>query len=215
MNSVTRRWCLLALATAPVVLGLGAQSLVVRLDNDYLRVNAPTLDFLTGKPLERLMNGSTVGFLGQLTVSVGIQTNVQARSAARFALSYDIWEKRFKATLLTPGLTARATASNLTAQSAQAWCLDNLKIDLGQIPLDRPIWVRLEIRAEDARDTESVIGEPGISLSRLLELLSRPPKSPQTRWVADAGPITLAELKKRTSLHNSPPRTTQVEFAAE
>jgi hypothetical protein len=196
MMSVTRRWCLLVLAGAPVVLGLGAQLLSVRLDNDYLRVTAPTLRFLTGKPLERLHNGSTVGFLGQLSVSVGNQSNVQARSAARFAFSYDIWEERFKVTLLTPGLTARASAKNLTAEAAQAWCLDNLKIDLAQIPTGRPLWVRLEIRAEDPKETESVIGEPGISLSRLLELLSRPPKSPQSRMVLENGPFTLSDLRR-------------------
>jgi hypothetical protein len=210
MNALTRRWCLLALAGAPVMLGIGAQSLVVRVDNDYLRVNIPNLQFLTGKPLERLQNGNTVGFLGQLSVAVGAQANVQVRSAAHFLFSYAIWEERFKVTLLTPGFTARLSANNLTAQAAQSWCLENLKIDLSQVPVDRPIWVRLEIRAEEPKDTESVIGEPGISLSRLLELLSRPPKSPSSHWVFEAGPITLAELRKHALVHKEGALTAQI-----
>ena len=50
----------------PMVLGLTAQSLYLRLDDGFLRVSAPNLEFLTGKPLERLMDGKTVGYLGQL-----------------------------------------------------------------------------------------------------------------------------------------------------
>ncbi len=61
MNSITRRWWLLAIAGAPVVLGISAQTLLPRLDNDYLRVSAPNLQFLTGKALERLKDGNTVG----------------------------------------------------------------------------------------------------------------------------------------------------------
>src|SRR5207244_2332298 len=119
MNLVTRRWWLLAIGGAPVALGLGALSLSVRLENDYLRINAPNLQFLTGKPLERLKDGNTVGYVGQLTVASGFEQNVTARSVARFAISYDIWEERFKVTLVTPGLTNRPMAKNLTAQSAQ------------------------------------------------------------------------------------------------
>ena len=69
MNSITRRWWLLAMAGAPIVVGLTAQSLVVRLENECLRVNAPNMEFLTDKPLERLKDGHTVGYSGQLTVS--------------------------------------------------------------------------------------------------------------------------------------------------
>src|ERR1039458_3947428 len=93
MNSVTRRWWLLAIAGAPIVLGLTAQALSVRLDNDYLRVSAPSLHFLKDKPLERLRDGNTVGYLGQLTVLTGPDGPVQSRSFARFAISHDIWEE--------------------------------------------------------------------------------------------------------------------------
>lgn len=196
MKSVTRRWWLLAVAGAPIALGLSAQTLSVRLDNDYLRVSAPALQFLTGKPLERLKDGNTVGYLGQLTVATGSERTVQARSIAHFAISYDIWEERFKVTLVTAGTAARLSAKNLTAAAAQAWCLDNLKIDLAHVPNNKPIWVRLEIRADDPKEGPSIIGE-GISLGALIDLISRPPRSPQQHWVLDSGPLTLAEMRKK------------------
>ncbi len=103
MNRITRRWCLLAIVGAPVILGISAQTLLVRLDNDYLRIRAPELQFLTDKPLQRLMDGNTVGFLGQLTVSSGTERIIQGRSVVHFALSYDIWtEPGFKVTVLNP-----------------------------------------------------------------------------------------------------------------
>jgi hypothetical protein len=193
MTSVTRRWWLLAIAGAPIALGLSAQTLSVRLDNDFLRVNAPALDFLGGKAFERLKDGNTVGYTGQLTVATGDEKTIQARSAARFAISYDIWEQTFKVTLVNPG---KAAAAHLTAAAAQSWCLDALKIDLAHVPANKPIWVRLEIRADDPKDGPNIIGD-GISLGALIDIISRPPRTPQQRWIAETEALTLADLRKR------------------
>src|SRR5262249_10705485 len=105
MNQISRRGWLLALAGTPVLLGVTAQALSVRLDNDFLHVSAPNLQFLTGKPLDRLMDGRTASFLALLTVATGAERTVQGKSAARFAFSYDIWKQRFKATLVAPAQT--------------------------------------------------------------------------------------------------------------
>jgi hypothetical protein len=186
------------MAGAPIVVGLTAQALFVRLENDYLRVSAPNMEFLTDKPLERLKDGNTVGYLGQLTVSTGDQRILQGRSIAHFAFSYDIWTERFKVTLLTPQLSSHElppSARNLTRAAAQAWCLDQLKIDLAHVPADRAIWVRLEIRSEDARETAGIVGEPGISLSGLIALFSHPPKNQQVHKVEEIS-LKISDLRK-------------------
>jgi hypothetical protein len=182
-------------------MGISAQELSVRLDNDYLRVSAPKLDFLTDQPLKRLMDGKTVGYLGQLTVSSGADRILQGRSIGHFAFSYDIWTERFKVTLLTPGQkTNPPTAkSNLTREGAQAWCLEQLKIDLAHLPVDRPILIRLEMRSEDPKETEGIIGEPGISLSGLIALFGRPVKDKQQVHVAREISLTIADLRKAHS----------------
>lgn len=180
------------------MLGITAQALSVRLDNDYLRISAPNLEFLTDKPLARLMDGNTVGFLGQLTISSGSDRIVQARSIAHFAFSYDIWTERFKVTLVTPQLNTHElppSAKNLTRGAAQAWCLDQLKIDLAHIPADRPIWVRLEIRSEDPRETAGIVGEPGISLSGLIALFSHPVKNQQVHLIEEIS-LKISDLRK-------------------
>ena len=196
MHPVTRRWCLLAIAAAPIALGLTAQALYLRLDDGFLRVNAPNLEFLTGKPLERLMDGKTVGYLGQLTVLSGYDRTVQSRSVAHFAFSYDIWTERFKVTLISPGLTAHPSQKNLTRNAAQAWCLDRLRIDMARLPSNGPLFVRLEIRSEDPKETEGIVGEPGISLSRLIELFSHPVKNQQV-YVSEE--IKVEDLRKPRS----------------
>jgi hypothetical protein len=185
------------MAGAPVMLGITAQALSVRLDDHYLLVSAPQLDFLTGKPLDRLLDGNTVGYLAQLSVLTGAERTVQGRSILRFAFSYDVWSERFKVSVVTvqkPFPTSR----NLTREGAQAWCLDQLKVDLSHIPTDRPIWVRLEVRSEEPAQAAGIVGEPGISISGLVELFSHPVKNQQIRKVEEVGPYNLADLRKRS-----------------
>jgi hypothetical protein len=198
MNRVTWRWWLLAIAGAPIVLGISAQALSVRLDNDYLRVTAPNLDFLTDQPLIRLKDGNTVGYLGQLTISTGEDRIVQARSIVHFAFSYDIWTERFKVTVITAGAKPRPSSS-LTKEAAEAWCLDQLKIDLAHVAIDRPIRIRLEIRSEDPRETADIVGAPGISLSGLIALFSHPVKDKQVHMVQESEPLKIADLRKPRS----------------
>jgi hypothetical protein len=169
-------------------------SLTVRLDGDYLRINLPHLDFLKGKPLERLKDGASVAFVGQLSISTSPNSlNPIARSIGRFALSYDIWEERFSVTRIGD---IRRTASHLPQQNVENWCIDNLAIDRSDLPVDKDFYVQLDLRAEDPRDQLGIIGDPGINLTRLIELFGRPPRSPQERWLLNSGPYRLADLKK-------------------
>jgi len=167
----------------------------VRLDGDYLRINLPHIDFLKGKPLERLKDGASFAFVGQLSISTSPNALAPvARTMARFALSYDIWEERFSVTKI--GQDYRRTASHLSQQGVENWCLDNMAIDRSQIPTDKDFYVQLDLRAEDPRDQLGIIGDPGINITRLIEFFGRPPRNPQERWLLSSGPFRLADLKK-------------------
>jgi hypothetical protein len=178
-------------------LSLNPNDLRVYLDGDYLRLSAPRLYFLSGKPLERLKDGASVAFIGQLTISLS-PTSLQplSRSVARFAFSYDIWEERFSVSKIGPNANSKRTASHLSAQAAQDWCLDNLVIDRSQIPSDKPFYIQLDLRAEDPQDQLSFLGDPGINITRLIEIFGRPGRSAQPRWVGTAGPYRLEDLRK-------------------
>ncbi len=184
---MTRRILLTALAAA---LSLSAQDLAVRLDGDYLRISLPRVDFLQGKTLDRLKDGATVAFIGQLTISTSTAArSAAARSIARFALSYDIWEERFSVTRIGRTPAQHRTVSHLSAAAAEAWCLDNLTIDRGLIPADKDFYVQLDLRAEDPKEQlGSVIGDPGINITRLIEIFGRPARGSQPRWLLSSGP---------------------------
>jgi len=173
------------------------EGLAVYLDGDYLRVSLPHVDFLKGKPLDRLKDGASVAFIGQITITTSPNSiGPVARSVARFALSYDIWEERFSVTKIGQSPESRRSQSHLSVQGAENWCLDNLVIDRSQIPAERDIYVQLDLRAEDPKDQLGIIGDPGINLTRLIEIFGRAPRSPQERWLFNSGPFRLADLKK-------------------
>lgn len=193
MGRVTRRWWLWASVSAPVSLGLSAQSLRVRLDGDDLRIAAPQLKFLAGKPLERLKDGASVAFLAQLSLAAEANAPGVKRAVDRFVVSYDLWEEKFSVTRTG---YERRTVSHLSSSAAEAWCLENLALGISGFPPDKPFWVRLELRAEDPKDPAGVVSETGINLTRLIEIFSSPARSLQPRWEALAGPLRLADLKR-------------------
>jgi hypothetical protein len=186
-----------ALTTRAFGVAAAAPQLLVRLDGDYLRIALPHLDFLQGKPLDRLKEGASVAFIGQVTVTTSPNSLAPvARSVAKFAFSYDIWEERFSITKIGQGFDAGRSVSHLKAQAAESWCIDNLTVDRSELPADKPFWVQLDLRTEDPRDQAGVVGDPGISITRLIEIFSRPARS-ASRWLSDmSGPYRLAELKR-------------------
>jgi hypothetical protein len=195
---------LLSAVTAVCALAVGPTParLFAYLDGDLLRISAPQLSFLAGKPLERLKDGASVAFVGQVTVATSPGSVVPvARAAARFALSYDIWEEKFSITLFGDKPGARRAVSHLSVSGAENWCLDNLTLPRAEIPSNAPFWVQLDLRAEDPRDALGVVGEPGINITRLIEVFSRPTRGSQPRWMLSAGPYKLGELR-----HSDPGR---------
>jgi hypothetical protein len=185
----------LACVSAVFAVTTAQPQLQVRLDGDFLRISAPRLNFLSGKALERLKDGASIAFAAQLTVSSGPNLP-DARSVAHFALSYDIWEEKFSVVKIGDRPESRRSSqSHLNAQQTQNWCLDNLVIDRSALPADRPFYVQLDLRAEDPHDQLGIVGEPGINVTRLIEIFSRPPKGPD-HWSLQAGPLRLADLRK-------------------
>ena len=195
MGKVTRRWWLMASLGAPFSLGLSAQPLRVRLDGDDLRIAAPQLRFLTDKPLEKLKDGASVVFLAQLSISTEVNAPAIKRAVDRFVVSYDLWEETFS---VTQTGVERGTASHLSQEAAEAWCLGRLAIGIAGIAPDKQFWVRLELRAEDPRDQAGVVGDSGINLTRLIEVFSSPARAQQFRREAVAGPMRLADLQRES-----------------
>ena len=69
-------------------------------------------------------------------------------------------------------------------------------LDRSLVPADRPFYVQLDLRADDPRDQLGIVGDSGINITRLIEIFSRPVKSNQQRWLLNAGPFRLADLRK-------------------
>ena len=95
-----------------------------------------------------------------------------------------------------PDARSRRSASHLSAQATENWCLDNLGIDRSQLPADKQFYVQLDLRAEDPKDQLGIIGDPGINLTRLIEIFGRPSRGAQPRWLMSSGPFRLDDLKK-------------------
>lgn len=157
-----------------------------------LHVNAAGFSFLNGKTLDRLKNGASVGLLGQLSLSAESGGPVLKRGLERFIVSYDLWEEKFSAVRLGP---TRRAISRATAAGIESWCVEGLSLDASGYPRDKPFWLKLEIRAEDPKGQPAVVGEPGINLTRLIEIFSRPARGQQPHWAVEHGPLRLADLK--------------------
>jgi hypothetical protein len=172
---------------------LTAQELLLRSSADLIQVSSPKLHFLLGKPLERLRNGNAVAFDFHLAVLNEGKQSILRRNFDRFVISYDIWEEKFSVSRMR---SSRSTATRLTAEGAETWCFDNIAVSAGGLPTDRPVWIRLDIRAQDSRNQKPISEDEGISLSNLIEIFSRQGKQEPNQWRLEAGPIRLQELPK-------------------
>jgi hypothetical protein len=163
-------------------------------DGDNIHVVAPQLHFLSGKPLERLKDGASVTFFSQLTLSTDANRSVFRRLPERFVVSYDLWEEKFAVTRLSGN---PRSASHLSAGAAEAWCLERMSISAAGLDPQRPFWLRFELRAADPKEEAGILGEPGINITRLIELFGRRPRAEQPQWTLDAGPLRLADLSRK------------------
>ena len=189
---VSRRLWLATFFSAPLGWSLAVPRLLIRREGpSSLRVSAPQIRFLTGKPLEQLKNGATVSFALQVSItSSELASTFLGRMFDRFVVSYDLWEEKFKAT--RPGPPLRES-SRLSVPACEAWCLDEIVPIPASLTPSRQFWIKLELRVEDPKEWAAIVGEPGINLNRLVELFSRPPRATQS-VTETAGPLKLQDL---------------------
>jgi hypothetical protein len=183
----TRRVCLWA------ALGAAPQArLVPRLNGETVLVSATGLRLVEGKPLERLKNGVAVSFDFQLSLLSDADRSTLRRAFERFTFSYDLWEEKFS--VVRRGVMRQA--SRLTAEAAEAWCLENIAAPVAGLAPDRRFIARLEVRLADSREPKPVVQEPGFSLTALVEIFSRPARDREPQWALESGPVRLADLSK-------------------
>jgi hypothetical protein len=197
-------WFILAFSTG-FLLAMAAEDLILHPREDELHISAPRFHFLTGSSMDRLKNGATVNYDFQLSLSLDSRTNLFDRAVERIAVSYDLWEEKYSVTRMSGSSTLRGaisrrsherrSASHLTPQGAEGWCISDLAVSTNGINPDQSLWVRLEVRSVDPKETSPLFGDSGISLTRLIDLFSHPPHSGQQRWTLESGPVRLSDLR--------------------
>lgn len=194
MRSGVRRRVILATAVACSALALSPQRILPRLNSDRLQVTPLDLHFLTGKALSRLHDGSAVPFAFRLSVSTNQwATPALETSLARFIISYDLWAERFKVVQQFGG-TRRAVA-NLTPSAAEAWCISQMGVSLANVPADKDLWMRLDIRAEDPMP-RSPVSDAGFTLATLIDIFSQKARPEVQEWNAETAPFRLNNLRQ-------------------
>jgi len=191
-SRITRRSWLLAGVGISVLRGRSTEPLQVSFDGDNLHVAAPGLHFLTGKPLERLRDAATVVFLSQLTVYNEDHLTVFRRMPERIIVSYDLWEEKFSVSI--PGAAARSM-SHMSLAQAENWVIEGLAVSALGIDPNRQFWLQFELKTADRRDISRLVGETGISLSSLVDWMTR--RGPDdSYWSRSAGPLRLVDLPR-------------------
>ena len=194
---ISRRSWLLAGLALPLFRARAADELPPpRFDGDILQPVLPSIHFLTGKPLERLTNGNTVAFLAQITLfSDEHHTTLKYSPIQRFILSRDIWNETFKVTI--PALTPHDRVG-LTTTQAESWCLENIVISAAEVPKDKPLWLRCDLRTVHQDDLSRVVGDKGISFLSIFEYLSRKAGSSEPQWSFETPrPFRLQDLPRQ------------------
>ena len=156
-----------------------------------VHVHAPAFHFLDGEAIARLRDGQLVRIELQLAVLAGPGAAASTEHRRTFVLSYDLWEERFAVAL--PGAPRRAV-SHLTAAAAEAWCVQQLQVPvtaMGTLGRDVPFWIRLNARVIDGAAVTR--DDDGLTLQRLIELLSRRRKADEVSHTIEAGPFRIKE----------------------
>jgi hypothetical protein len=192
-------WWLIAAFLSGLAFAMWAEDLILTSRENRLEFSAPRLHFLVDKPLERLKNASQVTFAMQTTVWTGVRTHEFRKNAVQFAVSYDLFEEKFKVIKLG---TPLKTQEHLTKNAAEAWCVKEMAIDdISGLKGSDQVWARLEVRVLDGKEsgplfTRGNVSDSGISLTPLIDFFSRPVQQAQPSWTLDAGPFTLDELRR-------------------
>lgn len=168
-----------------------AQSATVATADGAVYVQAPGFHFIEGSVLARLKDGQSVRVEIELRVLDGPGSAASAASLRTCALSYDLWEERFAATV--GGVPAQSN-SHLTAAAAEAWCLRQTSVavsELGALGRDRPFWIRLAFRVVNGAAPAPDPG--GLTMRGIIEALSRRGQPGEISRSMEAGPFRIQE----------------------
>jgi hypothetical protein len=190
--TVSRGALVLLVLLALLVAGPGraaAQTLSVTRAADSVKLRAPGWTFLTAEALTRLKEGRTVRVELAAVVLPAPGKSALTTVHRIFAVSYDIWEERFAVTI-APARTA--SVSHLTEAAAAAWCLEQVAVPVASLggSVDR-FWIRVECRILDGDDGSGTDDE-GLTLQRLIDVLSRRRKAESTARPLEGGPFRLS-----------------------
>jgi len=191
-GAASRRWFIVTLV-AVRGLARAAAPLSVRLEGEWLRLSARGFRFMHPKALDRLRDGAPVTVDLLATLLADGRSTVVRRAAGRFVWSYDLWEEKFAVVRTLP---EKRTVSRLSAEAAEAWCVENLPVHVAGLAPERDFWVRVEARVEERKETPPLVGSSGISLGALIEIFSRTSGVQPTRPTLEAGPFRLANLRR-------------------
>ena len=167
-------------------------SLTVVHRGDHLRVSAPQMHFLEGKPLEALHNGSTVTYILSLTVVAEQAAEPTFLLQERFLFSFDLWEEKYSVVQAGPG---GRSASRLTAPMAEAWCLESMPIPLRAVPERQSFMVRLECHIEENEKESGGEGDSRLTLAALIDIFSRKREAEPLKWEESSGSLRLEDLR--------------------
>jgi hypothetical protein len=187
---VTARAGALALAALLVAGGpsASAQTLTMATAGDAIKLRATGWSFLTEEPLARLKEGRTVRVEVTVLLLAAPGRSPAATLRQIFAVSYDLWEERFSVSAPGPRATA---VSHLTAPAAEAWCLDQIAVPIASFSgVDtQRFWIRVECRILDGDGAPA--DDEGLTLQRLIDVLSRRRKAEPISRPLDGGPFRL------------------------
>jgi hypothetical protein len=81
---------------------------------------------------------------------------------------------------------------------AEAWCVDQLSVPASDLPPNEPVSLRLDVRTEDLERRSRENTESGLSLTDLVDILSRTGRISQPKWTFESTPFRPADLKAGT-----------------
>jgi hypothetical protein len=156
-------------------------ALDVKWESGQIRITAANLRFLAGKSVERLKAGESVRYALRVSLLDAERRREEGSVTERMVVSYDLWEERYWAKS-----QSRQSVSGRwkTLEQTERWMVEQLTVPA---PPDRAR--RYRVRLEVMRDeTPAENGEPGLSLTRLVDLFSRnKPREEPERWAAESG----------------------------
>ena len=84
----------------------------------------------------------------------------------------------------------------MVAAQAEAWVIDGLAVSALGIDPNRQFWLKFELRTADRRELSKLVGDTGISVSSLIEMVTRQRGLDDSYWSLSAGPLRLVDLPR-------------------